>query len=321
MAVEIKQFTCPKCGTPLELKNAGRSKSIICPSCGSQIDLTSPGYQIIGNVGKRPEPQATQFKVGMKGAIDGVEHEIIGRVVYHSEEDDIWDEWLLLSAAGEFIWISDSDNEGMALWRGFVPTEPVDPSKIADGMRLNLRNASVTVRDVGRANIDYLEGELTWKARVNDKMSYAEADGPNQRISIEFTQNEIEFYWGRRMDRAGTARAFGVIGPKAFAPGSAVGSPQKKGPSWVFRVIVAVILIFVLFSFCGGIFSAMGGLLGGGGSSTSSSGSSGSSGSSSSWFSPSSSSSSGFHSSSSSSSIRSSSHSSSSHSSGGGGGK
>ena len=305
MALEIKKLTCPKCASPLELKNAGRSKSIVCPSCGSQIDLTSPDYQILGQVGRRLDPQVTQFKVGMHGPLDGQDFEIIGRVVYHDEEDDIWDEWLLLSAAGEYVWISDSENEGMALWRGFVPTEPVEPGKIAEGMRLNLRNATVTVRDVGRANIDYLEGELTWKAKVNDKMNYAEADGANQRISIEYTQNEIEFYWGKRLDRPGTARAFGVVAAASAVGGASLGKPIGQTFNGRLVRLLAIVLIFVIVGcVCLSVMGPASGTSSSGSSGTTSSGTS-SSGSSSSWSLP---------------SIRIGSSSSSSHSFGGGGG-
>jgi hypothetical protein len=252
MPVDVKQLTCPKCGSPLDLKNAGRSKSIVCASCGSQIDLTSPEFQIIGNVGQRPAPQATQFKLGLQGAISGQTYEIIGRVVYHDEEDDIWDEWLLLSAAGEYVWISDSVNEGMALWRSFVPTEPVAPDTIKEGARLNLRNAQVTVRDAGRAKIDYLEGELTWKARVGDKMNYAEADGATQRISIEYTENEIEFYWGQRLDRVVTARAFGVTeAPTQFRSAAGSGVKPFKGCMLVGLAVFGSLLCVLVLAFSG----------------------------------------------------------------------
>lgn len=210
MPVQVQQLACPKCNSPLDLKNAGRSKSMVCPSCGSQIDLTSPEYQIIGNVGQRPAPQATQFQVGMQGMLEGQSFQIIGRVVYHDDEGDIWDEWLLLSAQGEYVWISDSVNEGMALWRGFVPPEPVEPAKLSEGDTVTLRGEKIRVRDAGSARIDYLEGELTWKAAVGSTMNYIEADSPRQRISIEFTENEVEFYGGGRVDAAATAKAFGA---------------------------------------------------------------------------------------------------------------
>ena len=247
MNVDVKQLSCPKCASPLDLKNAGRSKSVICPSCGSQIDLTSPDFQIIGNVGERPDPQVTQFKIGMQGALKGGQHEIIGRVVYHDDEDDIWDEWLLLSAAGEYVWISDSENEGVALWHSFVPTNPVEPDSIEEGATLNLRDARVKVRDAGNARIDYLEGELTWKASVGDSVKYAEADGPNQRISIEYTENEIEFYWGERLDRVATAKAFGVAQAPPPAKVPASGFARVFGGATIFGVIAICMVCMCLF--------------------------------------------------------------------------
>jgi|GEM_PF-1974199 len=213
MPLEIKTFNCPKCGTPLDLKNAGRSKSIVCPSCGSQIDLTSPEYNILGNVGKRMEPQVTPFQLGMRGTISGQEYEIIGRAVYRDDEGDVWDEWLLLSAAGEYVWISDSANEGMALWHSFVPMNPVEPGSLQEDQSLVLRKTRVTVRDAGGMKIDYLEGELNWKATVGERVRYAEADSASERISIEYSQDEVEFYWGEDLDRNATAKAFGVTAP------------------------------------------------------------------------------------------------------------
>ena len=259
MALEVKQLTCPKCSAPLDLKIAGRSKSIICASCGSQIDLTSPDFKILGNVGTRPDPQVTQFTIGMKGKIGGKEYQIIGRVVYRDDEGDVWDEWLCLSAAGEYIWISDSENEGMAIWYSFTPKKPVDPSTLGVGQHLNLRDTDVKVRDMGRANIDFLEGELTWKASVNDKMRYAEVDGPSQRISIEYTENEIEFYWGRRLDRIATARAFGVPRKSLSIPEkpkrSLIPNINPTCSSWILNVIIAIIVI-VLMIIAGNIIPA-----------------------------------------------------------------
>lgn len=254
MPLEVKQFNCPKCGSPLDLKNAGRSKSIICPSCHSQIDLTSPEYQVIGNVGNRPAPQATQFQIGMEGTLEGTQFQIIGRVVYRDDEGDVWDEWLLLSAAGEYVWISDSVNEGMALWRGFVPPEPVEPAKIHEGDTITLRGERIRVRDRGRATIDYLEGELTWKAQIRSTMEYIEADSPKQRISIEFTENEVEFYAGGRIDAAATAKAFGADAGKAMAGAG----PIVKGMSIVTMLIVfgCIALMCVAVALLGGVSSS-----------------------------------------------------------------
>jgi hypothetical protein len=250
--IEVTRLSCPNCAASLDLRNA-RSKSIVCSSCGSQIDVTDQAaLQKIGQVGLRPEPQVTPFQVGMQGTVKGEEHAIIGRVVYHSDEGDIWDEWLLLSAAGQYRWISDSKNEGMALWEPFTPTTPVDPSTIRFGSMINLREKPVAVRDVGSARIDYLEGELTWKAKVGDTMQYGEADGPNERYSIEWTQNEVEFYAGGRVDRAETASAFGVTAPVAESAGSSGGGSSASCGSQIVTIVIILVIVFVIVAIVGG---------------------------------------------------------------------
>src|SRR5258708_19826199 len=99
MPLQAKQFNCPRCGAPLSIKNVGRSKSIVCPSCNSQIDLTGPEYQVVVNVGPRPEPSQTKFAIGMQGTLQGQAYEIIGRWRYRDYENYTSDEWPLLSTS------------------------------------------------------------------------------------------------------------------------------------------------------------------------------------------------------------------------------
>lgn len=245
MPPEVKQLNCPQCGSPLDLKNL-RSKSIICPSCSSQIDLTGPQYQVVGQVGQRPAPQMTQFRPGLQGALDGEPHMVIGRVLYRGDEGDLWDEWLLLSASGEYRWISDSEEEGMALWTPFVPTAPLDPSAVREGQTINLRGAPVRVRAHGRATIEYLEGELTWKARVGDTMGYVEADSPTERYSIEYTPEEVEFYWGQRLNRGQVEQAFGLAGAGAAASARASGKGGCKNNAAAIAIVVVILLVLCL---------------------------------------------------------------------------
>ena len=242
MPLEVRQFNCPQCGSPLDLKNA-RSKSVICPSCSSQIDLTGPQGQIVGRVGSRPTPRMTPFQPGMTGMLNGEQHMIIGRVLYRSDEGDEWDEWLLLSASGQYRWISDSEEEGMALWEPFVPTAPIDPNTIHEGRSINLRGAPARVRDRGEAKITYLEGELTWKARLGDTMQYAEAEGSDGRYSVEWTPEEVEFYWGKRLNRIEIAQAFGLT---SAAVAAASGRSDVRGNCRSAAIMIAVVIVFLV---------------------------------------------------------------------------
>jgi uncharacterized membrane protein YgcG len=111
------------------------------------------------------------------------------------------------------------------------------------------------VRDRGRATIDYLEGELTWKAQIHSTMEYIEADSVNQRISIEFTENEVEFYAGGRINAAATAKAFGASLSAVDVSGvMAAAGPIAKGASIVTTLIVigCIALMCVTVALLGG---------------------------------------------------------------------
>ena len=248
MPLEVKQFNCPQCGSPLSIKNVAGSRSVICPACNSQIDLTGPEYRVVGNVGARRAPRLTQFKLGLTGALQGEQHEIIGRVVYRDNEGSTWDEWELLSAAGAYRWLSDDEDEGLVLWHGYTPTQPVDPNTVRDGQTIDLGGVRARVTEVTHATIDYLEGELTWKAHQNDTMMALDAAGPaGEMFSIEWTADEIEFYRGERQDARAVAAAFGV--PAAAASAGAVSGAGKSGASIGTVVVVTLAIIFMCICF------------------------------------------------------------------------
>jgi hypothetical protein len=230
----------------------------------------------------------TPFQLGMNGQVANEMHQIIGRIRYSDDEDE-WDEWLLLSAAGAYRWFSDSDDVGLVLWYPFTPAQPVDPRTINRGTRINLGETSAVVRSRGTAAIDYLEGELTWKARVGDTMNYAEAVEGNTLYSVEWTEDEVEFYRGERQDRPTIENAFGVQYDRtqdgervAAADAAAGGYGGYRGclsPSGLVVVVVVVLILacvvmsMVNSSGVGGVFIPGGGIstgspgrsLGGGG--------------------------------------------------------
>jgi len=255
MPLEVRQFNCPQCGSPLELKNL-RSKSVICPSCSSQIDMTGEAGQVVGRVGNRPAPRMTQFRPGLQGTLNGEQTMVIGRVQYRGDEGDVWEEWLLLSAQGQYVWISDSEEEGMALWFPFVPTQPIDPNTIREGQTINLRGTPCRVRDRGEARITYLEGELTWKARIGDTMNYAEADSASERLSLEWTSEEVEFFYGPRLNRRAVEQAFGLATAASAAAASvAAGGPKRKGGC--LNTALMLLIVVVMLVICVVVASAM----------------------------------------------------------------
>jgi hypothetical protein len=127
------------------------------------------------------------------------------------------------------------------------------------------------VRAVGEARIDYLEGELTWRAKVGDTVKYAEGEGGGQLHSIEWTSDEVEFYRGNKLDRATTEKAFGI--ERAAQPAAAGG---RGGCSRVGCIVALVILVVVIGAWVL-LVPAFGGTSGGSTSGSSSTGSFGTS--------------------------------------------
>ncbi|HMA36009.1 MAG TPA: DUF4178 domain-containing protein [Chloroflexia bacterium] len=247
MSLEVRQFNCPNCGAPLDIQNLGRSKSLVCPICHSQIDLTQPPYQIIGNVGNRPAPLGSPFQLGMQGTLGGETYQIIGRVRYQ-DDGDLWDEWLLLSTQGAYRWLSDSTDVGLVLWSPFSPPAPINPTTIARGMALDLGGPPARVRSQGAAVIAYLEGELTWRATLGDRMQYAEAVGAGgQMYSVEWTESEVEFYAGQALDRRMVESAFGLASAPALATS---GAGRRPGGGCFGRAGVLILILVVVIVLC-----------------------------------------------------------------------
>ena len=256
MALEVKSFSCPKCGSPLNLKNAARSRSVVCPACHSQLDLTGPQYQIGANVGPARTPRGLPLRIGLRGVLQGSEREIIGRVLYRDDEGYTWDEWLLLAASGDYYWLSDDEEEGLVLWHSFTPPQPVDPNTVREGQTINLDGTPSRVTEVGSAIIDYLEGELTWKAGKGEKMRALDAEGSGKLYSIEWTDTEIEFYRGQRQNRGEVSRAFGL--EAAGSPAASAASGRLKKQVGLGAILIVFIAMAVMAFCCLGTLGAAG---------------------------------------------------------------
>jgi hypothetical protein len=198
MALEIKELDCPNCGSSLSVKNARKAKLLVCHNCGSQIDLTSPEHAIIGKAILGHARPRSSTRLGQILAFDDVEWQVVGRVCY--DDEGHWDEWLLMSEDGEYRWLVEDEGETTLYWP-FVPTNPVDPNKV--GWYLDLEGFKARVTERGHATIEYVEGELTWKARVGDGMYYLDAEYADGVYSIEWSEREIEFFKGRKLSTAG----------------------------------------------------------------------------------------------------------------------
>jgi hypothetical protein len=206
MPLEVRQVHCPNCGAPLDILNARRSKTIVCGACRSQLDLTDPTLRVVADLANRRAVPRTPIGLGMYGEFRGQRWQVIGRIRYR-EDGAFWDEWLLMTDEGEFLWLTEGE-EGFTLYDPVVPSEPIDPDRVL--VTVTFEGVRYAVRARGTGTVDFLEGELTWTATVGDRVRYLDAQLGQTKFAIEWTPSEIEYFRGEKLAANVVRQAFGL---------------------------------------------------------------------------------------------------------------
>jgi len=202
---------CPNCGASLELKNPDFSKVAYCSYCNSQIDLekgeASKSEGWLGEV----VPAESDIELGMVGEFDGEKYQVIGRIRYKDEKEySVWDEWLLLSESGKYLWLTE-EHFGFVLMRKYTPKIPFDPNAVVVDVKVD--GYILAPDPISKAETVFYEGELTWKAKIGEKINYLDAPrGKKIVYSCEWTDREINYFIGEKLTAQEVYDAFG-LGP------------------------------------------------------------------------------------------------------------
>lgn len=203
---EIRTLSCPKCGASLNVKNLDAARALHCKFCNSTMHLKA-GQAELAESQSIVYPPKSALKIGLIGDFVQGKYQIIGRIRYINDQGEEWDEWLLLSEAGQYLWLQEDDWD-FTIMTKFTPTNPIDPSEVTEYVTFE-RNR-LEVEEKSTAFIKFFEGELTWKAKVNEEVHYIDAWDGETLYSIEWTDEEIQFFkgWEKKVDDL--YKAFGV---------------------------------------------------------------------------------------------------------------
>lgn len=208
----IEALQCPSCGGAVELHDRETAKTAVCTYCGSVLDLTPEQAAIVGQTDLTIEP-LRPIHPGDRATLDGVSYEVTGWMRYqgrYGTETWIWDEWMLVGDDGSVRWLSYDPEDGFLLQTRQPITTPFDPDasrlQVGDGI-----SAEVTERD--EAELIALRGELTWQARVGDRIRYVEAERGDTHYSVEYSREEVELSAGQLVSSKGIRHAFGYERP------------------------------------------------------------------------------------------------------------
>ncbi len=225
-------ITCEYCGTDVDLTvrrvpcggcdatvaiHGREARSVVCPQCHRMIDVSRSEpttLDLAVQIGKPNVP----FHMGQKATIRGVDFTVVGHIrfvekdfegTYHS------DEFLLFSKDVGYQWIV-LENGHFSLTRE-LDDRPVgfEPRLAAPKQRLRFADRTWKVFESGYTQVEWVDGELPWVAKIGDQNYYMDAISPPFLLSAEWTETEMEWYEAEYVDKAEIAEAFGLA-PEAL---------------------------------------------------------------------------------------------------------
>lgn len=246
---QLKSIKCTNCAAPLNLLGGGRVESITCSYCKSVLNL-SDNYKVLTNFKNIKELHKLPFDIGMQGKLQKIDYTIIGRVTYaavdypHGE----WTDFLLFSPLYGYAYLTYED--GHLIYSKRNRTFPnLTWSQTMQHSQLRVDDKTYVPFDEYEAKVVYVEGELTWIAKRNDKTSFIDLIAPPFGLSVEKTKSEIEYYQAEYLDTDVVYEAFNIEKEekgKNFHALQPFDRPFLKSLSLIaFWVLFTIALLFV----------------------------------------------------------------------------
>ncbi|GAB4280345.1 MAG: hypothetical protein Kow0029_24850 [Candidatus Rifleibacteriota bacterium] len=250
----LKAIKCTQCGGSIEIRGGHNVKSIVCQYCGSCLD-TKDEFKVLHQFLNNKKP-FMPMKIGLKGKLRGVMFTVIGVVqMEERSEGEIfrWLEYLLFSHTHGYVYLCFEDGH----WVMFhevkdLPETPVDLS-MPRKSSFKVRNKTFKVFESSGAQISYVEGELTWQAKANEKVRYLDAVCPPYMYSLEQRSREIEYFWGeyipyQEVNEAFKINSFEPVGVYSCQPFSASPMFEAFSKGALLAGAIAFIMYFLISS-------------------------------------------------------------------------
>lgn len=252
--VRPQTLACPNCGGTVELRDSAGTAMVVCQFCDVALDVTVPGkvQQLYQSEQRRlPFP----IPLGAKGRFKGVEWTAVGRVRYREDDPSgiwQWDEVQLYNPERGYCFLALEDGHWM-LFERLAHRVSFDPRTAQPKQNFSLQGQRFKVFERSAALITYVEGELSWVARLGDRVGYMDAIRPPQMVSAEWTETELEWSIGRYLPGGAVAAAFDLDSlpqPVGVAPAQPFQrTADQHVRAWSGLAVAAGLLLLCLFTF------------------------------------------------------------------------
>ena len=248
MNATARAINCSHCGATLTLHGGHRVRSLTCSYCGAVMD-SHDQFKVIDRYGESKCMQ-TPLAIGMQATLKGVEFTLIGATEYTSEGIYRWVSFQLYSPTHGYTWLTYNKGHYVFSYRTRKLPSPVSAE--------NLYQPKTEVKVAGRkmkfyerfqAKITYVAGELTWIARLGDKVEAAEAIAPPYVFSYEQSANELEYSIGEYIDADTVHQAFALEGSVSAPIDIHPAQPFQTHPLW--PALAKAALVFAVIALLG----------------------------------------------------------------------
>ena len=223
------------------------------------------GFQTVQQYRDNPNRPITPLSIGMQATLKDVSFTIIGMIEYVSHQSGSgwsesyrWVSFQLYSPTHGYCWLTWNKGHYFFSYRTRELPNPATPGRkkyLPQKFPVVLGDRAFDVFESYQAEISYVEGELTWIAKLGDKVHVVEAIDPPGMFSYELTDREYEYSIGDYMKAEDVHEAFGLEPPskpigihpaQPFDGGSFWPALSKVGP--IFAGIALIGLIFVMIA-------------------------------------------------------------------------
>ncbi|NNL29496.1 MAG: DUF4178 domain-containing protein [Gemmatimonadetes bacterium] len=229
---QVRTLNCPRCGSSVEVRQAGMSVNVVCASCASVLDATSPGAKVLQSFEKRAHLEPL-IPLGSKGRLKGAEYECLGyqlRTMHWPGERYSWNEYLLYNPEHGFRYLTEEDGH----WNDAVTVKspPDEGSRYTAGHRkVEFRGETYKHFEGARTTTDYVLGEWPWEVRVGDEVHTDDYVHPPRSLSREVSDDETVWSVAEYMDGSSIWQAFRLEGKPPRPRGVYSNQPSPYGPA------------------------------------------------------------------------------------------
>ena len=244
-----QSVNCPSCGGSVQVRDAELTVMVVCAFCDAALDVSVTEAIRLLYQSQSQQRQGFPIQIGAVGTINGVTWMVLGRVGYREDDPTgiwTWDELQLFNPEKGYAFLSCEDGHWM-LFKPLRHRVNFDPRTVHPKQSVRLEGQTYKVFERSRALIEYVEGELTWVARIGDKLGYMDAIRPPYMLSAEWTESEMEWTSGRYLPCEEVCTAFSLEAGKLRQPsGVAPAQPFYRSGDQTIRAkagLAAAVLI------------------------------------------------------------------------------